>query len=213
MTHQPRFHTDWTTISSRAFTLIELLIVVAIIGILAAIAIPNFQNAQVRAKISRVLSDLRSVQTALEMYQLDNNAYMMGPADLAAAIGANFDGERVWRQLTTPITYMATILKDPFNPIENPNNSGAANRFFPKGLYQYRNARRDRELGQQGDPHPEAEWMARSPGPDRWYFPSPSRLYRVMAYDMSNGLHSAGDVIVSNLGILGESFMGREGSI
>ena len=196
-----------------AFTLIELLIVVAIIGILAAIAVPNFLNAQSRAKISRALADMRSIQTALEMYRLDNNAYMMGPSDLAAAIGGDFDGERVWQQLTTPIAYMSTILKDPFKPVENPTSTGAANRFFPKGLYQYRNARMDRELGAQGDPDPNAEWLARSPGPDRWYFSSPSRLYRDMAYNMSNGLKSMGDIIVCNMGILGQSFVGRDGNI
>lgn len=56
---------------SLAFTLIELLIVVAIIGILAAIAVPNFLNAQVRAKISRVQADQNAYATAFEMYFLD----------------------------------------------------------------------------------------------------------------------------------------------
>ncbi|MGI6458320.1 MAG: prepilin-type N-terminal cleavage/methylation domain-containing protein [bacterium] len=51
-----------------AFTLIELLIVVAIIGILAAIAVPNFLNAQIRAKVSKTESEMRSFVTAQEMY-------------------------------------------------------------------------------------------------------------------------------------------------
>ena len=59
----------------KAFTLIELLIVVAIIAILAAIAVPNFLEAQTRAKVSRVLSDERTYSTALETYYIDNNAY------------------------------------------------------------------------------------------------------------------------------------------
>ena len=48
------------------FTLIELLIVVAIIAILAAIAVPNFLEAQVRAKVSRAKTDLRRKFTAVE---------------------------------------------------------------------------------------------------------------------------------------------------
>lgn len=59
----------------KAFTLIELLIVVAIIAILAAIAVPNFLEAQVRSKVSRVKSDQRSFATALESYYIDNNTY------------------------------------------------------------------------------------------------------------------------------------------
>jgi prepilin-type N-terminal cleavage/methylation domain-containing protein len=59
----------------KAFTLIELLIVVAIIAILAAIAVPNFLEAQTRAKVSRVLSDQRTYATALETYMIDNSAY------------------------------------------------------------------------------------------------------------------------------------------
>lgn len=59
----------------KAFTLIELLIVVAIIAILAAIAVPNFLEAQTRAKIARVQSDQRTYSTALETYYIDNNSY------------------------------------------------------------------------------------------------------------------------------------------
>lgn len=60
---------------NRAFTLIELLIVVAIIAILAAIAVPNFLEAQTRAKVSRAKADMRSMATAAETYQLDYNKY------------------------------------------------------------------------------------------------------------------------------------------
>jgi prepilin-type N-terminal cleavage/methylation domain-containing protein len=59
----------------KGFTLIELLIVIAIIAILAAIAVPNFLEAQTRAKVARVKSDQRSLATGLEAYYVDNNNY------------------------------------------------------------------------------------------------------------------------------------------
>jgi type II secretion system protein G len=55
------------------FTLIELLIVIAIIGILAAIAIPNLLNAVQRGKQKRSMSDMRTMATAVEAYAVDNN--------------------------------------------------------------------------------------------------------------------------------------------
>jgi len=60
---------------SKGFTLIELLIVVAIIGIIAAIAIPNLLNAIDRGKQKRTMADVRSVGTAVESYAVDNNVY------------------------------------------------------------------------------------------------------------------------------------------
>lgn len=63
------------TFQKNGFTLIELLVVVAIIGIIAAIAIPNLLHALNFAKQKRTMSDLRSIGTALEMYQTDHRFY------------------------------------------------------------------------------------------------------------------------------------------
>ena len=68
--------------NNKGFTLIELLIVVAIIGIIVAIAIPNLLNAIQRAKQKRSMADMRSAGTAAEAYAVDFNHY---PA--AAAVG------------------------------------------------------------------------------------------------------------------------------
>ena len=61
--------------SNKGFTLIELLIVVAIIGIIVAIAIPNLLNAIQRAKQKRTMGDMRSAGTAAEAYAVDFNHY------------------------------------------------------------------------------------------------------------------------------------------
>jgi len=66
--------------NQKGFTLIELLIVVAIIGIIAAIAIPNLLNAIDRGKQKRTMADLRSIGTAVESYSIDNNVYPVSTA-------------------------------------------------------------------------------------------------------------------------------------
>lgn len=68
----------------RAFTLIELLIVVVIIGILASIAIPKFANTKEKAYIASMKSDLRNLTSAMEAYYHDNNSsYATSTTDLS----------------------------------------------------------------------------------------------------------------------------------
>jgi prepilin-type N-terminal cleavage/methylation domain-containing protein len=117
------------------FTLVELLIVVAIIAILSAIALPNFLEAQTRAKVSRVRADLRTLALGLEVYRVDTNEYPEGTdnpnkydpriADLLGPLAPGFyaiatrDGlaktaGRDFATLTTPIAYCTQFYTDPF---------------------------------------------------------------------------------------------------
>jgi prepilin-type N-terminal cleavage/methylation domain-containing protein len=197
---------------TRAFTLIELLIVVAIIGILAAIAVPNFMNAQIRAKISRVYADLRSVSTAIGMYTVDHGREILDPNELANA-GIYQRGSRVWGTLTTPISYInPSAFIDPFVPTDSPHANSAWEAVMD-GVYHYRSIRFMRAVNNQGaasNADKNAIYVARSPGPDRWYIGSPQRLYTWMAYDASNGLQSHGDIMVTDKGILGNGFEGND---
>ena len=88
---------------NNAFTLIELLIVVAIIGILAAIAVPNFLNAMLRAKIANTQSDLRTMTDAMMQYHLDNNSYH-----------AHRDGLSQQFQFPHPVPNLNAFLEDRF---------------------------------------------------------------------------------------------------
>lgn len=99
----------------RGFTLIELLIVVAIIAILAAIAVPNFLEAQTRAKVSRAMGDIRSMVIALEFYRVDNIDYPNGQMVTGDPPDRTFNILLPSKYcLTTPIPYISSL------PTENP---------------------------------------------------------------------------------------------
>ena len=108
----------------KGFTLIELLIVVAIIAILAAIAVPNFLEAQTRAKVSRTYSDMRSCATAIEAYCVDCNKYPsyggrdreITPSPPPDDGGPHF----LPYKLTPPIAYLSSLFMEVFDGKNTP---------------------------------------------------------------------------------------------
>jgi general secretion pathway protein G len=84
---------------ARGFTLVEILIVVVILGILAAIVIPQFTSASESAKSSSLVSQLQTIRSQIELYQIQHNGDYPTLAQLTP--DADGDGNHDWTNLTT----------------------------------------------------------------------------------------------------------------
>ena len=97
--------------SAGGFTLIEIMVVVIIIGLLAAVIVPNVISKVDEAKIAKAKSDIQALETALTMYRLDNSKYPTSDQGLQALVTQPTDPSiRHWR----PGGYIPRLSKDPW---------------------------------------------------------------------------------------------------
>lgn len=122
----------------RAFTYIELMVVATVIAVLAAIAVPNFLEAKVRAGVARGRADLTSIRVALEAYRLEERRY---PPNTIPGVPA---GEDLLR-LTTPVAYLTSLPLDFFTTADGLGRH--ADRNVPADFYLYLNGIQDGGTG------------------------------------------------------------------
>jgi general secretion pathway protein G len=102
------------------FTLVEILIVVVILGILAAIVIPQFTNASTEAKTNSLMSNLQTVRSQIQLYKVQHNDNLPGVANGTHTAGAGFVNALIGKTDiygevgTTYGPYLQQIPKNPF---------------------------------------------------------------------------------------------------
>jgi len=186
--------------SPKGFTLIELLVVVAIISILAAIALPNFLEAQVRAKVSRAESDMRTIATALESYRVEHNNYP--PENYFSSLLVMVWGQPCipnaikLRPLTTPVAYITNLPYDPFDPGNDPINQVEPHTYHYASRNDplYPNSRFF-DGGSDNADHRYCDWVLQSYGPDRGVDQRLPSYWQFPRYDPTNGTVSIGNIL------------------
>jgi general secretion pathway protein G len=100
----------------RGFTLIEIMVVVVIIGLLAAVIVPQVVGQVEKARVSKAAQDINSIETALTMFKLDNSKYPGTDQGLQALVVQPTDPSiRHWK----PGGYVKRVSKDPWgNPYQ-----------------------------------------------------------------------------------------------
>ncbi|MGC8740431.1 MAG: type IV pilin protein [Candidatus Sumerlaeaceae bacterium] len=197
------------------FTLIELLIVVAIIAILAAIAVPNFLEAQVRSKVARAKADMRSTATALEAYAVDHNAYpppieffLVSPGNWHVKEPPDdpFEGFMSHR-LTTPVGYITSLPIDVFEVAdenEHPRkvswhySEQRTNETLPTPEPDFLKDLAD-QVGYSGAS--QVRWLMFSHGPDLKHQDGSPENGDPVQYDPTNGTISRGDIYFFGPGV------------
>ena len=102
--------------NQKGFTLIELLVVIAIIGLLSTLAVISLNNARQKARDARRVSDIKQVQTALELYFADSGAYPTGTdLDICGLCISTGNGIAATCAAAPSATYMSKAPSDPLS--------------------------------------------------------------------------------------------------